>query len=113
MVPLKGVRGDGGGQWDGMFASLTTLIAVLALARNFLPQEWVRAVRRMCYKLTDYLNPYVVYHIPEFSSESSAVEQVYEKARRYLSGRGTDSAHRISVNHFKNTSEPTFTLVRG
>ena len=111
MNAFRLARTESTGRWDGVFATLTTVIALLALAKQFLPEEWVRLVRSFCHKLTDWLNPYTIYVIPEFSSDSSAVEQTYEKAKQYLSRRGSSSAHRLVVSRAKNTTAPTFTLV--
>lgn len=105
-------KSEGTSHWEGLIPALTTCIAVLALARQFLPQEWVRLVRRVSHRLTDYFNPFVVFVIPEFSSDSSAVETSYDKAKQYLSARGTDTAHRLVVSRARNTATPTFTLVR-
>lgn len=100
------------GDWSSLAARFTTLLAVAAIANKFLPQEWTRLVRRACYRLTDTLNPYVLYAIPEFAGDSSAVEQLYEKAKQYLNGRGTESAHRLRLSLPKATACPTFSLVR-
>ena len=106
---LRASRPDGSG-WDGVFASITTFIAVLALAKNFLPPEWIRLVRRFCYKLTDFLNPYATFTITEFTN-GSVPERIYDQVKLYLSGRGTHGASRVVVTHPKNSARALFAMV--
>lgn len=75
-----------------LFASLTTLVAVAALARNFLPQDWIRAIRRLSTRLTNLLDPYCYLTFHEFTGQSP--DQNYEQIKLYLSGKGMAAARR-------------------
>ena len=75
-----------------LFATLTTLVAVAALARNFLPPDWIRAMRRFGNKITKLLDPFCYFTFSEFTGQSP--DQNYEKVKLYLSGKGIASARR-------------------
>ncbi|KAK9810632.1 hypothetical protein WJX73_005947 [Symbiochloris irregularis] len=100
------------GQWDGVFGT-SAIIAVVLAGKQFLPQEWVRAFRRLCFRLTNFLNPFMFYTIPEFPDQQSTVSELYDRARLYLSNKSTDSAHRVTVSQTKNTTSPIFRLGDG
>ena len=102
--------GDIFGQWDGVFGT-SALIAVLLAGKQFLPQEWVRAVRRLAFRLTNWLNPFMFYTLAEFPDQQSTVSELYDRSRLYLSRLGADSAHRVTVSQAKNTTSPIFRLV--
>lgn len=82
----------GDGAAGNLFATLTTLLAVAALARNFLPPDWIRAIRRLGNRFTSWLDPFCYYTIQEFTGQSP--DQNYEQVKQYLSGKGTASARR-------------------
>lgn len=78
-----------------VFAAFTTLLAVAALARNFLPPDWIRAIRRLGNKVTSWLDPFCYFTIQEFTGQSP--DQNYEQVKLYLSGKGTAGARRFSL----------------
>lgn len=82
----------GDGAAGNLFATLTTLLAVAALARNFLPPDWIRAIRRLGNRFTSWLDPFCYYTIQEFTGPSP--DQNYEQVKQYLSGKGTANARR-------------------
>jgi hypothetical protein len=51
------------GPLGDLVAGLTTLLAILALARSVIPAAWTRAARRMLQRLTNFLDPYVYYTV--------------------------------------------------
>lgn len=91
-----------------LFASLTTLVAVAALARNFLPQDWIRAIRRFSTRFTNWLDPFCYLTFHEFTGQSP--DQNYDKIKLYLSGKGVAAARRILVSQPKNSAQPVFAL---
>ena len=80
------------GLTSNLFAILTTLVAVAALARNFLPPDWTRAVRRFGNAIVKLLDPFCYFTFSEFTGQSA--DQNYEKIKLYLSGKGIASARR-------------------
>ena len=86
----------GDGAAGNLFATLTTLLAIAALARNFLPPDWIRAIRRLGNRFTSWLDPFCYYTIQEFTGQSP--DQNYEQVKQYLSGKGTANARRY-VHH--------------
>ena len=83
-------KGDGfTGQ---LFATFTTFVAVAALARNFLPHDWVRAIRRFGNNITKLLDPFCYFTFNEFTGQSP--DQNYDKVKLYLSDKGVASARR-------------------
>ena len=85
----------GEGLTGSFFATLTTLVAVAALARNFLPPDWIRAIRRLGNKITNYLDPFCYFTFQEFTGQSP--DQNYDKVKLYLSGKGIAAARRYIV----------------
>ncbi len=82
----------GEGLTGSFFATLTTLVAVAALARNFLPPDWIRAIRRFSNKITNLLDPFCYFTFQEFTGQSP--DQNYDKVKLYLSGKGIAAARR-------------------
>lgn len=80
------------GLTGSLFATLTTFVAVAALARNFLPPDWIRAIRRFGNKITNYLDPFCYFTFQEFTGQSP--DQNYDKVKLYLSGKGIAAARR-------------------
>ena len=111
-TPVLFNMGETSRRWESGLATVTTVLALLALFRNFLPQELIRALHRLSRRLMAYFSSYVYFRISEFTGESSAVEQVYEKAKRYLSGRGTNMAHKMVVSLPRHEATPVLHLVR-
>jgi len=85
----------GEGLTGSLFATLTTLVAVAALARNFLPPDWIRAIRRLGNKITNYFDPFCYFTFQEFTGQSP--DQNYDKVKLYLSGKGIAAARRYFV----------------
>ena len=82
----------GDGLTGSLFATLTTLVAVAALARNFLPPDWIRAIRRLGHKVTNLLDPFCYFTFVEFTGHTP--DQNYDKVKLYLSSKGIASARR-------------------
>ena len=82
----------GDGLTGSLFASLTTIIAVAALARNFLPHDWIRAIRRFGNNITKLLDPFCYFTFNEFAGQSP--DQNYDRVKLYLSDQGVASARR-------------------
>lgn len=82
----------GDGFTGNLFATLTTVVAVAALARNFLPRDWIRAIRRFGNRITNLLDPFCYFTISEFTGQTP--DQNYEKVKLYLSEKGVASARR-------------------
>ena len=80
------------GLTGSLFATFTTVVAVAALARNFLPPDWIRAIRRFGNRVTKLLDPFCYFTFSEFTGQSP--DQNYEKVKLYLSGKGIASARR-------------------
>ena len=85
----------GEGLTGTLFATLTTFVAVAALARNFLPQDWIRAIRRFSNRITNLLDPFCYLTFHEFTGQSP--DQNYDKVKLYLSGKGIAAARRYVV----------------
>ncbi|KAL0037946.1 hypothetical protein WJX79_006586 [Trebouxia sp. C0005] len=105
---MDGRLPKGEGLTGSFFATLTTLVAVAALARNFLPPDWIRAIRRLGNKITNYLDPFCYFTFQEFTGQSP--DQNYDKVKLYLSGRGIAAARRVLVSQPKNSAQPVFAL---
>lgn len=82
----------GDGFTGSLFATLTTFVAVAALARNFLPNDWIRAIRRFGNNITNLLDPFCYFTFNEFTGQSP--DQNYDKVKLYLSEKGVAAARR-------------------
>lgn len=69
MLPMF-LGGKEGKSESSFWAVLTTILAVLALARTALPAEWLRFARRLGARLFAYLDPYSTYTFHEFAGSS-------------------------------------------
>ncbi|KAK9842389.1 hypothetical protein WJX84_008256 [Apatococcus fuscideae] len=107
MLPLFLGNKDGRNE-SSFWALLTTVLAILAVARTALPTEWLRFFRRLGARLFAYLDPYSTYTFHEFAGSSP--DQNYERVKTYLSGRGVQDARRVLVSQPKNASSPVYAL---
>ena len=69
MLPLFLGSKDGKSE-SSFWAVVTTVLAVLAVARTALPSEWLRFARRLGARLFAYLDPYSTYTFHEFTGTS-------------------------------------------
>ncbi|KAK9822037.1 hypothetical protein WJX74_002203 [Apatococcus lobatus] len=90
---------------------VTSALAVLALARTIVPQEWLDRAQEWFSGLLASLDPFCFFTFPEYSGASP--DQHYELVKLYLGSKDIFGAKRVLVNLPRNAKQPLFSLADG
>ena len=110
MLPLSAGSGA-----EGIFplywTYVTSALAVLALARAIVPQEWLDRVQEWFVGLLSSLDPFCSFTFPEYSGAS--LDQHYELVKLYLGSKDIFGAKKVLVNLPRNAKQALFSLADG
>ena len=116
-----------------LWAFVTTLLALAAVAQQLMPRHWLRSAKGTVTRLLERLDPYSMYEIkvgctpracqltPSLQLEVARVLQefsgslpdaLYEHCTAYLSGKGNADVHRLLASLPRNSSKITFALAK-